>query len=166
MGRQSAVEEAEKIFLTKRLSAFYESDEPYLELPPSLSTNARAFCHALCTKYGLFSKSKGTGDARFLTISKAVSDAALHTPKLDLKPQQRDVLVTVPDLPFETLAAVRLAWSKGDTKDAEYVILFDLCVDVQIATLSIAGFLALGDISTLRSPQTSPQLSVCITACS
>ena len=86
-----SVEEQEKIYLTKRLYAFHESDDSCLshqprwrcddacadlELPPTLGVTARAFCHDICKKLGLFSKSKGVGERRFLTISKPGADVA------------------------------------------------------------------------------------------
>jgi hypothetical protein len=102
---EPSVEEAERIFLTKRLTAFYESDDPYLELPASLSTKARAFCHALCTKFGLFSKSKGKGDERFITISKAFSDSAIYTPEISVSDAQMGLLRSQPALTAHPQAA-------------------------------------------------------------
>ena len=65
------IEEDLKICIDTALRRFLEDDrETELEFPSSLTNVERAYIHRLIATYGLTSKSRGKGAARFLTIYK------------------------------------------------------------------------------------------------
>ena len=65
------IEEDLRICIDTALTRFRENDEETeLEFPSSLTNIERAYIHRLIATFGLTSKSRGKGAARFLTIYK------------------------------------------------------------------------------------------------
>jgi ATP-dependent RNA helicase DHX36 len=64
------VTEQFRIDTDKMLKALREDDVEEIAFPPDLSNDQRRFMHRHCEKLGLFSKSRGKGDKRYLTVTK------------------------------------------------------------------------------------------------
>lgn len=74
--RNICVGEEFRIAVTLTLEKFrYDAEQKEIEFPSSLTAAERAYIHRLCLTMGLASKSKGSGMARFITVSK--KDCAL-----------------------------------------------------------------------------------------
>ena len=68
---QTAIGEELKIAVNLALKNFRESEtETELQLPSSLLSTERAYVHKLAGELGLQSKSRGKGQARYLTVFK------------------------------------------------------------------------------------------------
>mmetsp|Transcript_1991 Transcript_1991/g.4024 ORF Transcript_1991/g.4024 Transcript_1991/m.4024 type:complete len:263 (-) Transcript_1991:662-1450(-) len=89
-GQPAFVNEAYKIRIDRELEGFKSSSASEYKFPSDLTNTERRYVHEACGKMGLASKSRGKGEARYLTISrKKVSkhrDGVAGLPKLDIGP--------------------------------------------------------------------------------
>lgn len=86
--KPSTIDEEYKIQISKRLTAFRDSDEQVLVFPKGLDNQERKYVHELCLKLGLLSKSTGSGENRYLTVRKPIENMVLNEklPVLQLLP--------------------------------------------------------------------------------
>ncbi|KDO28704.1 hypothetical protein SPRG_06558 [Saprolegnia parasitica CBS 223.65] len=59
---------------------------PHVVFPSSLDNTERRYIHTVAKKYGLFSKSKGKGDDRFIHVSRAKTTVNMETISLRISP--------------------------------------------------------------------------------
>ena len=106
------IEEDLRICIDTALTKFRENDEETeLEFPSSLSNVERAYIHRLIATYGLTSKSKGKGAARFLTIYKKDHSSLVKSETLlSLSEKSKKVATTTMHLhPIKSIEKQELA---------------------------------------------------------